>query len=839
MPMDPKLIVQVRCTHSESNKIGTAYPVAQGRIITARHILADVGKQIETNRITLNWHNQGFECKPDSVIWDGGEERDAVVLECQFPSGVTIPGDLLSDEEPGANRDWESLGFAASGGDAPLPLGGAMHPSTDGGRSFQLMEKAPPDQAVEWRGISGAPVFAGDRIIGLINNGLTRFRGRLIAIPIFPLLDLPEFRKAVGLAPAELRVVIASPFDATQWREAAMTAATEAASGVAEKETIETFEIFCQTKNIAPGLSWEALPISIDPRARIADADLLIMVFSHSLGNPDALGSTRGGEREFQAAYESRLLTGRPQIIVYFIDAPFYPSKKEDFERFSDLMISRFSFPEYDRNTFKNRDQLKVRVKHDLRSFFLEFSARTKKPFSNEHFNAKIEDIAPEDHDRLHVNGSHGLYSSFCAANTERPFVRMVVDTTEGHVPDLDLQQTKRQWLDPTSHIIYLIRDPIRPFEIQIGEYRARRYGREPREIPFEGVPNYSELRKLYPLITDREHRWLRIVFAELLSDPEALRFMGNNDEEDVAVKKVIARNPSAPDDLKKAECLFCNPGFRRKRLIDQSGGAFMMANDFPYGPFFHYIVFPKDGVHSWNDIEKRHLYEMNSLTHRFLQRQKNQNQLGGAAGLRIGLNSSVRHLVLGRRTRSSAGASIAHVHKQIWGMAPYSVNLADHLRSICSAYDSHGTDYLKEYCKALQSAGLVIWEDKHVLIYVPFGQIAVHELQIMIRRIGTRTFLDLEPEEIQSLSMAEWIVTRLYSMLDINSFNEILLSLPFDDRTRTFRLIFTFITREVDLAVSELSLLYVVDQHPSHTVREINRVWPSRDPKDLERKCL
>jgi hypothetical protein len=106
-----------------------------------------------------------------------------------------------------------------------------------------------------------------------------------------------------------------------------------------------------------------------------------------------------------------------------------------------------------------------------------------------------------------------------------------------------------------------------------------------------------------------------------------------------------------------------------------------------------------------------------------------------------------------------------------------------------------------------------------------------------MVQRPGTRTFLDLTQPEIESLSRAEWIVTQLYNKLGVNSFNELLLSLPFSDtETSTFRLIFTFITREVDLAVSELSLLYVVDQQPSQTVREINRVWPSRDPEDLSK---
>lgn len=136
---------------------------------------------------------------------------------------------------------------------------------------------------------------------------------------------------------------------------------------------------------------------------------------------------------------------------------------------------------------------------------------------------------------------------------------------------------------------------------------------------------------------------------------------------------------------------------------------------------------------------------------------------------------------------------------------------------------------------KALDRAKMVIWSDDNVVVFVPFGQIALHELQIMIKRKPTRTFLDLSEAEVQSLSRAEYIVARLYGRMDINSFNEIMLSLPFsENRSKTFRLIFTFITREVDLAVSELSLLYVVDKHPSDTVMEINKVWPSRRLEDL-----
>jgi hypothetical protein len=47
-----------------------------------------------------------------------------------------------------------------------------------------------------------------------------------------------------------------------------------------------------------------------------------------------------------------------------------------------------------------------------------------------------------------------------------------------------------------------------------------------------------------------------------------------------------------------------------------------------------------------------------------------------------------------------------------------------------------------------------------------------------------------------------------------------------YENKEDGFRLILTFITREVDLAVSELSLLYVVDKFPHNTFEEIKKIW-------------
>ena len=85
----------------------------------------------------------------------------------------------------------------------------------------------------------------------------------------------------------------------------------------------------------------------------------------------------------------------------------------------------------------------------------------------------------------------------------------------------------------------------------------------------------------------------------------------------------------------------------------------------------------------------------------------------------------------------------------------------------------------------------------------------------------------DLSTEEVKSLSIAEYIALRLFKSLNINSFNHVALSkLHNDNRAPSFRLVEAFITREIDLAVSELSMLFVVDQHPWDSRNEIIEKW-------------
>lgn len=446
----------------------------------------------------------------------------------------------------------------------------------------------------------------------------------------------------------------------------------------------------------------------------------------------------------------------------------------------------------------------------------------------------RIEDISPADAETLAVPGLKGIYSSFRpGSSTDGSMFRMQVPTTSGWVPSVDRPDIA---IHADNQHVYIYRDPVRPFEIQIGETRSLRPGGAPGAIELD--PNAYDRRYLLgtwdQLVRHADTtKWERAVLAEIAPDQELLQKMYDT-ENDTWIKGLIGKNPAAPEEVKRKECPFCNKVFvdLREQYPKQSGDrspAVIINNDFPFGPHFHYIVIPTASVHSWDKVTSDHLLQMNRALVDFMTYRENghgparRRNCHGSAGLRIGFNSSVRHLVAGAKTRASAGASISHIHKQAWGMARGSFNLGDQLARICDAY---AIDYLESYLNTLRRAGMVIAEDDFIALYVPLGQIAAHELQIMVKR-RTKTFLDLNHDELRSISFAELAVAKLYEALGINSYNEIVLSQEFDaSHGANFRLIFAFVTREVDLAVSELNMLYVTDKHPYDTVVAVDRHW-------------
>ena len=215
--MDSKLLVRVyraqRAGRGDSVHIGTAYPIAPGKLLTARHVLADEGDGIDPTRLTLTWYRQKgadgkrFKSEDHAIkwAWDGKTLGwDAAILECPFPGDVSVDGRVLSDRCPKLNDVWSSEGFPETGQldevREPQPLKGTVFPCAEDAKLFHLEADGPPPTAEGWRGTSGAPVFVGGRILGMIAETRKAYSGnRILAIPLFRLLQIPEFRMAAGL----------------------------------------------------------------------------------------------------------------------------------------------------------------------------------------------------------------------------------------------------------------------------------------------------------------------------------------------------------------------------------------------------------------------------------------------------------------------------------------------------------------------------------------------------------------------------------------------------------------------------------------------------------------
>ncbi|MBI2418222.1 MAG: hypothetical protein HYV28_10050 [Ignavibacteriales bacterium] len=637
-----------------------------------------------------------------------------------------------------------------------------------------------------------------------------------------------------------IRIMIASPSDIESERVIAKSVIKEYDENFARIYGF-AIDVFMWEVDVYPSFHEQGVQGNIDNRARFEELDIFIGIFKSKLGTllPDS--NETGTEHEVNKAFKAWKVNNKPEIMLYFNTEPIAPSLNnlKDLEKlltFKKDLPKECFYKNYVGEQFEaifKKNLLHVLISVVNKKNLINSTIPIQKKSVNEIVSDKIDqfDIDEVEMDKILI--TKNLYSSFHPSfESNIPcFYRLKLETTSGFVEiakqkNIALENTESE---EVANIIYLIRDPIRPFEIQIGETRAMRPGASPGFLVLEYGLSLRNIKRIYPFILGENDKWLRIVFAELSVNPEVLRFIYKKDP-DKFVRGVAAKNPRASTELQEKECLFCNPKFHEKRTVSKSDETRIIRNDYPYGPYFHYIAMPISPLHSWADAEEKHFFDMNMTIVQFLNYKENglRKNLNNSSGIRMGLNSSIRHLVLGKSTQSSAGASIPHVHKQIWGMSPHAVNLGDHLAKICHHYSEKGIDYLGAYIDALRLINYIIWEDDNCALYVPFGQISIHELQVIIKRRNTSNFLHLTDKEIYSLSKCEYIVTKIFERLGINSFNELLISMPFDYEKKDygFRLILTFITREVDIAVSELSLLYVVDKFPHHSRDEIRRIW-------------
>ena len=206
MPHWKNFLVQVFATTDEAKgigKMGTGYPIAKDRILTARHVVLPNNKK--PTKIEARWPQAGGDSawQPAEVLWpqnaEDGSRLDVAVLETTFPSDIDWR--YLSSARPTDDMDFASESFAFAGS-----LRGKIHSAADTKDHFFLSVEAPPTIKDGWQGASGGPVMVAGRLLGVLVECPINFGQKLLkAIPTWKLLELSSFVAAAGYKTYEQR----------------------------------------------------------------------------------------------------------------------------------------------------------------------------------------------------------------------------------------------------------------------------------------------------------------------------------------------------------------------------------------------------------------------------------------------------------------------------------------------------------------------------------------------------------------------------------------------------------------------------------------------------------
>lgn len=201
-------LVLVRATitsgQGTSYSIGTGYLLAANLVLTASHVVPDSG--VTLLEIRTDEPGQWHAMEPELVWRDAA--LDAALLRPKVPF-AELPEVAWAEETFDTDAVWHSGAYPKAGtvdqdgktAWKTVGLGGklqALGGAGQGGRELELTVDAPPP-ADAWAGISGAPVFVGDRLAGVIKEVPKSFQGnRLAAVPAGLLLQNHGFRMALS-----------------------------------------------------------------------------------------------------------------------------------------------------------------------------------------------------------------------------------------------------------------------------------------------------------------------------------------------------------------------------------------------------------------------------------------------------------------------------------------------------------------------------------------------------------------------------------------------------------------------------------------------------------------
>lgn len=211
--------------------VGTGYPLRDGLVITARHVLYPVDKNAhgeivcilnQAGRRILSWrqgdkeppyHKREIpqrETPPAKIVFENAE-YDIALIEVETPHST--PAVIPCRNSPAAIDKWEAVGYPKGG---KLVDGERKKTSaagdflTDTKDHIQHLKTGESVAGINvWKGMSGAPVFrqGTNELAGILTHGNPAFPERLMMVSLAWLLEqgrCPEFRDKVLGAPERL-----------------------------------------------------------------------------------------------------------------------------------------------------------------------------------------------------------------------------------------------------------------------------------------------------------------------------------------------------------------------------------------------------------------------------------------------------------------------------------------------------------------------------------------------------------------------------------------------------------------------------------------------------------
>lgn len=185
--------------------IGTGYPIRDGLVLTARHVLYPENRD-ETAKPQLSWCMQDkgepYHTDPMGEVLYEHEQYDLALIRCNTP--LLTETVQLAAQVPRSKEAWESLGYPNGGKDdggvrSKTSADGTVKSDTGGHvRHLDVSDHVPPEI---WQGMSGAPVFKlhSNTLLGVWTHGNRDFPDRIMMTSLaYVLSDCVRFREQVG-----------------------------------------------------------------------------------------------------------------------------------------------------------------------------------------------------------------------------------------------------------------------------------------------------------------------------------------------------------------------------------------------------------------------------------------------------------------------------------------------------------------------------------------------------------------------------------------------------------------------------------------------------------------